>query len=53
MSEHVANIETILHRLREHNRKPKQSKCKFLNVETRYLGFIVNEKSYKPDPKSC
>lgn len=50
LTEHLANIEAILQRLREHNIKAEPSKCKFLLKETRHLGFIISEKGYRPDP---
>lgn len=37
LTEHLANIEAILQRLREHNIKAEPSKCKFLLKETRHL----------------
>ena len=43
LEEHLKHIEQVFGRLIEHNLKLKMSKCKFLEAETQYLGFIVNK----------
>ena len=39
--EHIQHIQNIFDCLREHNLK--LSKCKFMQKETQYLGFIISE----------
>lgn len=47
---HKQNILTVLQRLADHNLKLKLSKCFFFQSETKYLGFVINDKGIKPDP---
>ena len=51
LEDHLAHIQTVFHRLREHSLKLKLKKCSFLKAETIYLGFVVNEHGIKPEEK--
>ena len=44
IEEHLKHINLVFDTLREHNLKMKISKCKFMQSETQYLGFIVDNK---------
>ena len=44
IEEHLKPINLIFDQLREHNVKMQTSKCIFMQSETQYLGFIVNDK---------
>ena len=48
--EHLEHIEVVFVRLREAGLKLKMSKCDFLKREVNYLGHLVGEFGYKPDP---
>lgn len=50
-SEHVADIEQILLRLRAAGLKLKTTKCQFLKREVKYLGHIVSADGVRPDPE--
>ena len=47
--EHLGHLQQVFDRLRKHGLKLKLSKCQFLKEETKYLGFIIDKKSIKPD----
>ena len=47
--EHLAHLQQVMDRLREHNLKIKLPKCQFMKEETKYLGFIIDKKGIKPD----
>jgi len=49
--EHVAHVEAVLQRLRQHKYFLKLSKCEFFKKEIQYLGHIVGTDGIKPDPK--
>ena len=51
LEEHIVHIQQVFDRLRQHALKLKLKKCHFLQSETNYLGFVVNENGIKPDPK--
>ena len=51
LEEHQKHISQIFECLREHKLKMKISKCKFVQSETQYLGFIVDGNGIKPDPE--
>ena len=51
LEEHIVHIQQVFDRLRQHDLKLKLKKCHFLQSETNYLGFVVNENGIKPDPK--
>jgi hypothetical protein len=44
LDDHLKHIQNVFHRLRQHNLKLKLKKCSFLRRETKYLGFVINEK---------
>ena len=49
LEEHFKHIQIVFDRLRKHNLKLKLKKCQFLQRETKYLGFVINEHGVKPD----
>ena len=49
--EHLMHLNTIFDRLRYHGLKLKLKKCSFLQTETNYLGFVIDENGIKPDQK--
>ena len=49
--EHLIHLNTIFDRLRYHGLKLKLKKCSFLQTETNYLGFVIDENGIKPDQK--
>lgn len=51
LESHLDHIRTVFERLRSHGLKLKLKKCAFLQKETNYLGFVINEQGIKPDPK--
>ena len=51
IEEHLKQINLVLNQLREHNLKMEISKYKFMQSETLYLGFIVDNKGIRPDPE--
>ena len=51
IEEYRKHINLVFDQLREHNLKIKISKCKFMQSETQYLGFIVDNKGIQPDPE--
>ena len=50
VKEHVTHIQIVFGRLPQHQLKLKLSKCKFLQKETQYLGFIISESGIMADP---
>ena len=51
LEEHLFHLQTIFDRLRQHGLKLKLKKCSFLQTETNYLGFVINNKGISPDQK--
>ena len=51
IEEHLKHINLFFDQLREHSLKMKISKCKFMQSETHYVGFIVDNKGIQPDPE--
>ena len=51
LEQHMSHLETVFERLRQHGLKLKLKKCSFLQLETQYLGFIINGRGISPDPK--
>ena len=49
--EHVTNLVLVLKRLRSHGVKLRVDKSVFIKPEVRYLGRLISEKGYRPDPK--
>ena len=48
--EHKQHIQIVFDCLRQYNLKLKLSKCKFMQKETQYLGFIISEDGIMTDP---
>ena len=51
LEEHLLHIQNVFDRLKQHGLKLKLKKCQFLQNETNYLGFVINEKGIKPCEK--
>ena len=51
LEKHMSHIQQVFDRLRQHDLKLKLKKCHFLQAETNYLGFVINQNGIKPDPK--
>ena len=49
--EHVTNLKKVLQRLRIQGVKLRGEKCVFARKEVRYLGRLVSEQGYRPDPE--
>ena len=49
--EHKENVKKVLRCLQEKGVKLNMSKCKFFKREIRYLGRLVSEEGYRPDPE--
>ena len=49
--EHLVHLNTIFERLKQHGLKLKLKKCSYLQTETNYLGFVIDENGIKPDQK--
>ena len=49
IEDHLLHVQKVLDRIRKHNLRLKLSKCKFLQTELNYLGFIVSSEGIKPD----
>ena len=50
MEEHIKHIQLVFDRLRQHQLKLKIIKCKFMQEEAQYLGFIINRQGIITDP---
>ena len=48
--EYKQHIPKCFDCLRQHNLKLKLSKCKYMQEETQYLGFIISEDGIMADP---
>ena len=51
LTDHLLHLKEVFSRLRTHGLKLKLKKCSFLQSETNYLGFIINNRGISPDPK--
>ena len=49
--EHIRNLRKVLRCLREKGVKLNLKKCNFFKKEIRYLGRLVSEEGYRPDPE--
>ena len=50
LEDHEKHIQQVFDHLRQHNLKLELSKCKFLQKQTQYLGFIISEDVITADP---
>lgn len=50
VEDHLRHLAEVFDRLRRFGLKMKKSKCKFMEKEIKYLGFIVGESGIKVDP---
>lgn len=46
----LANLETVLQRVKASHLKLKPSKCELFKAELLYLGFLINGSGVRPDP---
>ena len=51
LEQHLSHLETVFERVRQHELKLKLKKCSFLQLETQYFGFVINDRGISPDPK--
>ena len=51
VSEHLANLRSVLQRLREAGHKLKTRKCSFMQTQAEYLGHIVSHDGISVDPR--
>ena len=49
---HVENARAVLRRMREKGVKLNLQKCHFFKQEVKYLGRLVSEDGYRPDPEN-
>ena len=49
--EHKANLQKVFTRLRSKGIKLRVDKCVFVKPEVRYLGRLVSDQGYRPDPE--
>jgi hypothetical protein len=50
IEEHLNRLRHVFEKMRESNLKFKPTKCHFLKKEVEYLGHIVTQEGYKPNP---
>ena len=48
--EHVMDLQQVLKRLKARGVKLRADKCEFAKREVRYLGRLISEQGYRPDP---
>ena len=48
--EQVENLKKVLQRMRKNGVKLRADKCVFAKKEVRYLGRLISENGYRPDP---
>lgn len=48
--DHIQRLELILHKLESAGLKLRLEKCKFMQTETSYLGYIISSAGIQPDP---
>ena len=51
LEEHMKHIQKVFHDLRQCDLKLKLPKCKFIQDQTQYLGFVINENGIMADPE--
>ncbi len=50
-NEHLARLQLVFDRLREHGLKLKPSKCQLVRKEVQYLGHLVSAEGIRTDPE--
>nr|CDJ92466.1 RNA-directed DNA polymerase (reverse transcriptase) domain containing protein [Haemonchus contortus] len=50
IDEHNTRLEAMLLRIQDYGFRVRLEKCKFLQTEINYLGFVINEQGRRPDP---
>lgn len=50
INEHLDHLQLIFQRLKDHGYTLKLSKAKFCKSEVPFLGYIISEQGYKPNP---
>ena len=48
--EHSERLDTLLSRMRKHNLRVKLSKCKIAVRKVAFLGHVVSQSGFQPDP---
>jgi hypothetical protein len=48
--EHDTKLREVFSRFRKYNLKLQPNKCEFLRKEVNYLGHLITEEGFKPDP---
>ena len=51
LAEHDANLTKVLNRAREENLKLNKSKCKFRQTQVSYVGHLITDQGFIPDPE--
>jgi len=49
--EHLARLEAVFNRIKQHGLKLKPSKCEFFKTSVKYLGHVVSENGIETDPE--
>ena len=49
--ENLANVEKVLARLADAGLKAKRRKCRMMEPEVIYMGYVVNAHGHRPDPE--
>lgn len=52
-AEMISNLVWVLNKSREFNIKLKRTKCKFLQTEVEFLGYLIKHNSIAPVPGKC
>ena len=50
--DHLQHLDVLLSTLREHKLVVKLSKCKFAQLQVKFLGHIISEAQLRPNPES-
>ncbi|KAI5155002.1 hypothetical protein ENBRE01_3481, partial [Enteropsectra breve] len=50
INEHLTHLETVLRILADHNLEINTKKCKFVQKQVKYLGFLISEGKLSVDP---
>ena len=49
--EHLRNLKSVFERLRKAGLTLRPDKCSFMSPQVRYLGHLITQNGYKPDPE--